>query len=418
VVEKASAGASDVVVTGLGAVTPLGANVTSSWQGMLEGRSGARVLNEPWAHELPVRIAAPAAVDPAAALPPAQARRMDRVTQLALMAVHEAWADAGLDTATELDTERLSVAVSSTIGVETMLAAHQTLQTKGWKHMSPYAVPSLLPNSSAAQIAIQYGAQGSAHAPVSACASGTEAIGLAADMIRLGRADVVIAGGAEAPIHPFGLGGFAAMRALSRRNDDPQGASRPFAKSRDGFLLGEGAGIVILESQAHARARGARVYGRILGIGMSVDGHRIAQPQPEGLGAAKAITRALADAGLSVTDIAHVNAHATSTPAGDLAEARALHRVCGAHVDQIAVSAPKSMIGHLQSGSGPVEAITTLLALYHRVVPPTLNAEETDDAIGLDIVTGSPRQLPQGPLAALSNSFGFGGHNATLVLAS
>ncbi|MFJ5680553.1 beta-ketoacyl-[acyl-carrier-protein] synthase family protein [Streptomyces sp. NPDC093097] len=408
------AGTSEVVVTGLGAVAPLGGDIPSTWQGLLDGRSGARALNEPWAKDLPVRIAAPAAVDPAAAFAPAQARRMDRGTQLALLATREAWTDAGLGTPQDLDTERLSVSVSSIIGTQTLLAGYEKLLTKGWRHISPFAAPSLLPNSSAARIAIAYGAQGSAHAPVSGCASGTEAIGLAADMIRLGRADVVIAGGAEAPIHPFALGSFAAMRALSRRNEDPQGASRPFAKDRDGFVLGEGAGIRILESHAHARARGARIYGRILGIGMSVDGHRIAQPQPEGLGAAKAISRALADADLAPQDIAHVNAHATATPAGDLAEARAL----GSHTDHVAVSATKSMTGHLQGGAGAVEAIAALLALHHRTAPPTLNAEATDDEIGLNVVADAARRLPEGPLAALSNSFGFGGHNATLTVAA
>ncbi|MFI1203012.1 beta-ketoacyl-[acyl-carrier-protein] synthase family protein (plasmid) [Streptomyces sp. BHT-5-2] len=412
------AGTSEVVVTGLGAVTPLGGDIPSTWQGLLDGRSGARGLDEPWAKDLPVRIAAPAAVDPAAAFAPAQARRMDRGTQLALMAAQEAWTDAGLGSPRELDTERLSVAVSSIIGAQTLLAGHEKLLTKGWRHISPFAAPSLLPNSSAARIAIDYGAQGSAHAPVSGCASGTEAIGLAADMIRMGRADVVVAGGAEAPIHPFALGSFAAMRALSRRNEDPQGASRPFAKDRDGFVLGEGAGIMILESHAHARARGARIYGRVLGIGMSVDGHRIAQPQPEGLGAAKAISRALADADLAPQDIAHVNAHATATPAGDLAEARALRSVLGSHTDHVAVSATKSMMGHLQGGAGAVEAIATLLALHHRTAPPTLNTEAPDDEIGLNVVAGTARQLPQRPRAALSNSFGFGGHNATLAIAA
>ncbi len=410
----------DVVVTGVGAVTPLGPDVPTTWQGMLAGRSGARALTEPWAESLPVRIAAPAAVDPAAAFPRAEARRMDRGTQLALLATREAWTDAGLaDAPTAVDRERLAVSVSSIIGLQTMLSAYDVLNHKGWRHMSPFAVPALLPNSSAARIAIDYGAQASAHAPVSACASGTEAVSTAADLIRLGRADVVIAGGTEAPIHPFVLGGFASMRALSQHNDEPQRASRPFAKDRDGFLLGEGAGIMILESEEHARARGARVYGRVLGAGMSVDGHRVAQPQPEGIGAAKAMDRALAEADVAAGDVVHVNAHATATPAGDLAEARALHRVFGRHVEDVVVSATKSMIGHLQGGSGGVEAIATLLALHHRVAPPTINTDNLDGEIELDVTAGSPRTLPaEGPLVGLSNSFGFGGHNASLVVAA
>lgn len=407
-----------VVVTGMGAVTPLGPDVKTTWQGLLAGRSGARPLTEPWAEPLPVRIAAPAAVDTAAAFPRAEARRMDRGTQLALLATREAWADAGLDETPALDRERLGVSVSSIIGLQTMLSAHDTLNSKGWRHMSPFAVPALLPNSSAARIAIDFGAQASAHSPASACASGTEAIALGADLIRLGRAEVVIAGGTEAPIHPFVLGGFASMRALSRRNEDPEGASRPFAKDRDGFLLGEGAGIVILESEEHARARGARSYGRVLGAGMSVDGHRVAQPQPEGLGAAKAMDRALSQADVAPGEVVHVNAHATATPAGDLAEARALHRVFGRHVDEVAVSATKSMIGHLQGGSGGVEAIATLLALHHRLAPPTINADNLDGEMELDVTADGPRKLPAGPVVALSNSFGFGGHNASLAVAA
>ncbi|MEU6060782.1 beta-ketoacyl-[acyl-carrier-protein] synthase family protein [Streptomyces sp. NPDC047097] len=408
----------DVVVTGMGTVSPLGADVSSTWKGMLEGRSGARVLDESWVGDLPVRICAPAAFSVCPGLSPAQVRRMDRGTWLALTALAEAWSDAGLDEEPAWDRERLAVCVSSIVGVQTMLSAHETLRRKGWRHMSPFAVPALLPNSTAAQIAIRYGAQASAHAPVSACASSTEAISLAADMIRLGRADIVIAGGTEAPIHPFVIGGFAAMRALSRRNSEPERASRPFAADRDGFLLGEGAGILILESASHARARGARVYAQVLGVGMSVDGYRIAQPEPNGRGAAKAITRALAEAGLGPEDIRHVNAHATSTPAGDLAEARALRHSLGAACDQVAVSATKSMTGHLQGGSGAVEAIAAILALHHRLAPPTINHDPMDPAIDLDIVTGAPRRLPAGPLAALSNSFGFGGHNATLVVAA
>lgn len=405
-----------VVVTGMGATTPLGGDAESMWDALLLGRSGAKPLQDAWAKELPVRFAAVAAVDPGPLLSATTARRADRSTQLALVAAQEAWRDAGLDRGTGVDPERLAVVVSSLLGVHTLLGAYDVRGRRGWSRIPPLTLASSLPNSTSAQLAITYGAQAAAHAPVSGCASSTEALALGADLIRLGRADVVIAGGADALIHPMVIGGFAAMRALSTRNHDPEGASRPFDRDRDGFVLGEGAGILVLESEEHARARGAGVRGTVLGAGLSVDGYRMAQPDATGRGAAKAMERALRDADLTPADIGHVNAHATSTRLGDLAEARALRRVLAAGTDSVPVSATKSMTGHLQGASGAVAAVATLLALRHRTAPATVNLDNPDPEVALDLVMKVPRALPVRPIAALCNSFGFGGHNASLVV--
>src|SRR5215470_15597384 len=308
-----------VVVTGLGATTPLGGDVASTWAAMLEGRCGVRLLTEPWAEELPVRIAAQAVADPAESVGRVQARRMDRCEQFALVAAREAWADAG---APEVDPERLGVTVTSGVGgIGSTLAAYDTLKEKGWQRISPYTVPMLMPNGSAGWISMEIGARAGAHSLVSACASGAEAIGYGIDMIRSGRADVVIAGGTEAAIMALNIGAFAVMRAMSTRNDEPERASRPFDAARDGFVLGEGAGIVVLESEEHAARRGAKVYAEVAGAGLTSDAHHIAQPDPVGAGASRAIRAALEDAGLEPGDILHINAHATSTPQGDVAEA-------------------------------------------------------------------------------------------------
>jgi len=311
----------EVVVTGLGAITPLGADVTSTWDGLLAGRSGVRKLTDDWASELPARIAAWAAVDPATLLDRVQARRLDRCEQFAIIAAREAWAHAG---APEVDPERLGVVVSSGIGgVASTLAAYDTLREKGWQRLSPFTVPMLMPNGSAGWISIELGAQAGVHTTVSACSSGAEAIGYGMDMIRSGRADIVLAGGTEAAIIELNIAAFAAMRALSTRNDEPERASRPFDKGRDGFVLGEGAGMVVLESAEHAARRGATVHAVAAGVGYSADAHHIAQPEPDGSGAILAIRRVLADAGVAADQVVHVNAHATSTPAGDEVEARA-----------------------------------------------------------------------------------------------
>jgi len=404
-----------VVVTGLGATTPLGGDVASTWDGMLAGRSGTGALTGDEYASLPARIAAAAAVDPATVIDRVQARRLDRCEQFALVAAREAWADAG---APEVPTERLGVVVSSGIGgISTTLAAYDTLRDRGWQRLSPFTVPMLMPNGSAGWIGIELGARAGIHTTVSACASGAEAIGYAIDMIRTGRADVVLAGGTEAAIIPLNIAAFAAMRALSTRNDEPERASRPFDKGRDGFVLGEGAGMVVLESAEHAQRRGARLHAVAAGSGYSADAHHIAQPEPSGTGIVAAIRAVLADAGLDPDQVVHVNAHATSTPAGDAVEGQAIAKALGPAADGVVVSATKSMTGHLLGGAGAVEAVATILALRERVAPPTINLDDPDDEARVDIAT-KPRELsPHGraPMAALNNSFGFGGHNVTLA---
>jgi 3-oxoacyl-[acyl-carrier-protein] synthase II len=404
-----------VVVTGLGATTPLGGNVADTWESLLAGRSGARKLPADWSPvPLPVQIAAPAAVDPATALERVQARRLDRCEQLALVAAREAWADAG---APELDPFRLGVVVSSGIGgVASTIAAYDTMNDKGWQRLSPFTVPMLMPNGSAGWLSLELNARAGVHTTVSACASGAEAIGYAVDMIRSGRADVVLAGGTEAAIIPLNIAAFAAMRALSTRNDEPERASRPFDKGRDGFLLGEGAGMVVLESAEHAAKRGATVHAVAAGAGYSADAHHIAQPEPEGTGILRAIQNCIADAQLDPEQIVHVNAHATSTPAGDVVEGQTIARALGAAASGVVVSATKSMTGHLLGGAGAVEAVATILALREHVAPPTINLDDPEDA-GVDIAT-EPRKLTphtSAPMAALNNSFGFGGANVTLA---
>jgi 3-oxoacyl-[acyl-carrier-protein] synthase II len=407
-----------VVVTGLGATTPLGGDVGSTWQALLEGRSGARVLPDDWANDLPVRIAAPAAVDPASVLDRVQARRLDRCEQFAIVAAREAWADAG---APDADPDRIGVAVSSGIGgIASTLAAYDTLNSKGWQRLSPYTVPMLMPNGSAGWISIELGARAGVHTTVSACASGAESIAYAIDMIRSGRADVVMAGGTEAAILPLNIAAFAAMRALSTRNDEPQRASRPFDKGRDGFVLGEGAAMLVLESAEHAARRGARVHAVAAGFGYSSDAHHIAQPAPDGHGLVRVMRNALANAGLSAGQVVHVNAHATSTPAGDIVEAQAIATALGEAASGVVVSSTKSMTGHLLGGAGALESVAAILALRERVAPPTINLDDPDDEAGIDIAT-EPRPLEQrggAPMAALNNSFGFGGSNVALAFAA
>jgi 3-oxoacyl-[acyl-carrier-protein] synthase II len=379
-----TAGHETVVVTGLGATTPLGGDVASTWSAMLEGRSGVRRITEPWAEDLPVRIAAAAAADPVEAVGRVQARRMDRCEQLALVAAREAWADAG---APDVDPERLGVTVTSGIGgIGSTLTAYDTLKEN-------------------------------AHSLVSACASGAEAIGYGIDMIRSGRADVVLAGGTEAAIMPLNIGAFAVMRAMSTRNDEPERASRPFDKARDGFVLGEGAGMLVLESLSHARQRDATVYAIAAGAGYSSDAYHIAHPAPDGAGVISAITRALADAQVEPTRVVHVNAHATSTPEGDTVEAQALAKALGAAIDGVVVTSTKSMTGHLLGGAGAIESVAAILALREHVAPPTINLEDLDEEVPVDVAT-EPRPLSKRgsePMAVLNNAFGFGGHNVSLV---
>ena len=405
-----------VVVTGLGATTPLGGDVASTWNALLAGKSGVRKLENDWAQLLPVHFAAQAAVEPLDVMDRVEARKLDRSQQFALLAAREAWQDAG---APDVDPQRLGVVIASGIGgVLTLLGGYDTLKEKGARRVSPHTVPMLMPNGPAAQVGLELKAQAGVHTPVSACASGAEGIGYALDMIRNGRADVVVAGGTEAGIHVLPMAGFAAMMALSTRNDDCTKASRPYDKDRDGFVLGEGAGVLVLESEEFARARGARIYAEVAGQGITSDGYHIAAPDPEGTGAARAMKAAMHDAGVSASEIVHLNAHATSTPAGDIAESMAIHAALGDQTPKVCVSATKSMTGHLLGGAGAIESVFVVLALHHRLAPPTINIENFDEQITLDVVRDTPRLLPQGPIAALNNSFGFGGHNVALVFRS
>lgn len=407
-----------VVITGLGATTPLGGDVASTWQAALAGRSGARPLANDWAekYEIPVTFAATLAVPAADVLPRPETKRMDPSAQYAMIAAREAWAHAG---APEVEGERLGTVVSSGIGgIWTIMDAWDTLREKGARRVLPMTVPMLMPNSPAAYVELEFGARAGAHALVSACASGAEAIGYGVEMIRSGRADVVIAGGTEAAIHPMPIAAFAASRTLSTRNDDPEGASRPYDTGRDGFVLGEGAAIVVLESEAHAIARGATIHARIAGVGLSSDGYHITSPEPTGRGQVAAMRSALTDAGITAADVRHVNAHATSTVVGDLIEARGVREVLGTAADSVALSATKSMTGHLLGGAGALETVFTVLALRDRLAPPTINVTDPDPELALDLVRDTPRALPDGQIAAINNSFGFGGHNVALVVTS
>ncbi len=406
-----------VVVTGLGTTSPVGGDVSSTWDALVKGQSGVRHLDDPWAEDLPVKIAGRIAVEPTEVLERVKARRLDRSSQFAMVAAMEAWADSGLDGA-EIDNERLGVAMASGIGgVTTLLSNYDVLLEKGPRRVSPLAVPMLMPNAPAAQISLYVGARAAVNTPVSACASGNEAISLALDQIRLGRADIVLAGGTEAAIHPLPMAAFANMMALSKNAGDPTTVSRPWDIARDGFVLGEGAGVLVLETEEHARARGARIYAEVLGAGITADAHDIAQPDPAGRGGARAIVRALEESGISASDIVHINAHATSTPQGDIAEGLMIHATLGSHADEVVVTSTKSMTGHLLGGAGALEAIATILAIHHRVSPPTINLDDKDPQVELDIPT-SPRDLPSGDIAALNNSFGFGGANVAVAFGS
>jgi len=407
-----------VVVTGLGATTPVGGTVPETWEAILAGESGVRLMPFDWVetYELPVKIAATIKVSPLDLLARVEARRLDPAGQYGLVAAREAWIDAGTP---EVDPERLGVVMGSGIGgVITLLDQWDTLKEKGVRRVFPLAVPMLMPNGPAAAVSLELGARAGTHTPVSACASGAEAIGLAMQMIRSGRADIVVAGGTEAAMHPMPIAGFTAMQALSTRNDDPEGASRPYDTGRDGFVLGEGAAVVVLESEEHARARGARIYAEVAGLGMSSDAHHIAAPDPVGAGASRAMREAVESAGLSAKDIVHINAHATSTPVGDIAESNAIRLAFGDEADHMQVSATKSMTGHLLGAAGALETIFSVLAIHHRLAPATINLNDFDPAISLDVVHGEHRKLPEGDIAALNNSFGFGGHNVALAIRS
>jgi len=403
----------DVVVTGLGATTPLGGDVGTFWAGLLEGRSGVVALTEDWAADLKVRIAARMAVDPTEVLARVQARRLDRAQQAAVIAAREAWADAGF-TGKAADAgiapERVAVVIGTGIGgVGSLIREHDVILAKGPSRVSPLLIPQDMPNGSAAYVGLEIGARAGVHTPVSACASGAEAVAYGLDLIELDRADVVLVGGTEACVHPLTISGFAQMQAMSTRNDEPERASRPFDKGRDGFVLGEGAGALVLERRSSAVARGREPYAALAGAGITADAYDMVAPDPEGNGQRRAARIALERSGLDRSDVVHVNAHATSTPTGDAAEARWIAELLG---DQTVVTATKSMTGHLLGAAGAIESIATVLAVRNDVVPPTINLDDPDDGVLVDV----PRQTREMTVtAALNDSFGFGGHNVALL---
>ena len=406
-----------IVVTGLGATTPLGGDVKSTWSALLAGKSGVSTLQKPWVeqYEIPVTFAGQAAVPASEVLTPQECKRLDPSSQFALIAAREAWADAG---APEVQPERLAVEFSTGIGgVWTLLDAFDTLKERGARRVLPMTVPMLMPNGPAAAIGMDLAARGGVRTAVSACASSTEAIANAITRLQTGEIDIVVAGGCEAAIHPMPIAAFAAMHATSRRNDEPELASRPYDVARDGFVMGEGAGALVIETEEHAKARGAKIYAYLVGGAVTSDAYHITAPDPEGSGAARAVLATLKQAEAKPEDVVHINAHATSTPVGDIAEYTALKRVFGDHLGKIAVSATKASTGHLLGGAGAIEAVFTVLALKERTAPPTINLDNQDPEIPLDVVT-RPRKLPEGPLLAISNSFGFGGHNAVVAFRS
>ncbi|SDQ16620.1 beta-ketoacyl synthase [Microbacterium sp. cf332] len=406
-----------IVVTGIGASSPLGGTAPESWEGLLAGRSGSRTLEHEWIekYQIPVHFAAEAIVRPESVLERPVAKRLDPASQFAMVAAMEAWADAG---SPDVDPERLGVDFATGIGgVWTLLDAWDTLREKGPRRVLPMTVPMLMPNAAAGNLSLHFRARAFARTVASACASSTESIVNAIEHLQDGLADIVIAGGTESAIHPITMASFASMQALSRRNDDPATASRPTSVDRDGFVMGEGAGVLILETEEHARARGAKIYAYAVGGGVTADSYHITANDPEGAGASRAVRAALEQADASPDEVAHINAHATSTPVGDPNEYQALRSVFGDRVDEIPVSATKASTGHLLGGTGALEAIFTILALRERIAPPTINITEQDPAVPFR-VSGETQSLGEGDLLAISNSFGFGGHNAVVAFRS
>jgi len=402
-----------VVVTGLGALTPIGKNVSETWANALAGKSGIVKINQPWAEGLAAQIAGLVTVDPFEVLDRVSARRMDRSTQLGVIAVKEAWADAG---SPDINKERLGVFFGTGIGgLSTVLEQYDILNSRGPDRVNPMTVPMIMPNSAAAMVGLEVGARAGVHSPVSACATSAEAIAGALEMIRNNRADIVVAGGTEACVNRLAIAAFASMRALSTRNDEPQLASRPYDIDRDGFVMGEGAGALILEEEEHAIKRGAKIYGVVSGAGMSSDGYHIAAPEPEGAGASRAMKFALKDANAKASDVCHVNAHATSTPVGDIAEYKAMRSALGDALDNVVVTATKSMTGHLLGGAGAVESVFTIMGLKEGLIPPTLNLNNQDPEIQVNVAKNVPFKLASGANFALNNSFGFGGHNVCIA---
>jgi 3-oxoacyl-[acyl-carrier-protein] synthase II len=403
--------ADEIVVTGLGATTPLGGDVKSFWVGLLEGRSGVVVLDDDEWAELPVRIAAQMAIDPAETLSRVQARRLGRASQAAVVAAREAWADAGFaGTAEEtgLDPTRVAVVIGTGIGgVRSMISQYETLHAKGPGRVSPLLIPMTMANGAAANVGLDVGAQAGVHTPVSACASGSEAVAYGLDLLHLDRADVVVVGGTEACIHPLTMSGFAQMRAMSTRNHEPQRASRPWDKGRDGFVMAEGAGVLVLERAVDAAARGRTPYAVLAGAAITSDAYDVVQPG--GDGRVRVLKHAVQRAGLSLDDVVHVNAHATSTSVGDMGEAEVIAELLG---EDTVVTGTKSMTGHLLGAAGAIESIATVLSVHHGVVPPTINLEDPEDDLRVDVPRVARKMSVD---AAICNSLGFGGHNASVV---
>ena len=406
-----------IVVTGIGASSPLGGTAPESWASLLAGESGTHRLTHEWSelYDLPVHIAAEARVRPEEVLERQEVKRLDPSAQFALISAREAWADAG---APEIDPVRLGVDYATGIGgLWTLLDAWDTLREKGSRRVLPMTVPMLMPNAASAAISMSLDARAFARTVVSACASSTESIANAYEHLQLGLADVILAGGAESCVHPITLASFSSMQALSRRNDDPATASRPYDVDRDGFVMGEGAATIVMETEEHAKARGAKIYAEIAGTGVTSDSYHITAPDPEGRGAARAVFAALEQAGATVDDVTHINAHATSTPVGDIAEYKALLAVFGDRVHEIPLSATKAAHGHLLGGTGALEAIFTILAVKERIAPPTINIANLDPEIPLKVST-STQKLGDEAQLAITNSFGFGGHNAVVAIRS
>lgn len=406
-----------IVVTGIGATSPIGGTAPESWAALNAGESGIHTLETDWAetYELAVHFAGKAKVQPFDVLERPVAKRLDPSSQFALIAAMEAWADAG---SPDTPKERLGVDWATGIGgLWSLLDAWDTLREKGPRRVMPLTVPMLMPNAPSAAVSMHLEARAYARTVASACASSTESLINAYEHLQAGYADVVITGGSEAAIHPITIASFNAMQALSKRNDEPSTASRPYAVDRDGFVMGEGAAALVVETEEHALARGAKIYAELCGGGVTADSYHITAPEPEGKGASRAVQIALAGAGASPDDVTHINAHATSTPTGDIAEYNALKVVFGERIDEIPVSATKAATGHLLGGTGALEAVFTVLALQDRSAPPTINVAQQDPEIPLTI-SSRPISLGDGPQLALSNSFGFGGHNAVVALRS
>ncbi|MBI2773100.1 MAG: beta-ketoacyl-ACP synthase II [Chloroflexi bacterium] len=403
-----------VVITGIGAVTPLGNDIRTTWDGLIAGRSGigriTRFDPAPYESQIAGEIKD---YDPLTWMDRKDARRTDRFTQLGVGAAAQAIQDGKLDTAK--DNDRIGVAIATGVGgLETLIEQVLVMEKRGPSRLSPFLVPMLMANAASAQVSMQFGLRGPNLTHVSACASSAHALGESAEMIRRGMAEVMVAGGAEAAVIPLAIGAFSNMHAMSRRNDDPEHASRPFDKDRDGFILSEGSAAVILEEREHALARGARIYGELIGYGATADAYHITSPSPEGEGNARAMKMALTEAGLRPADIDYINAHGTSTQPNDREETTAIKQVFGDHAHKLMVSSTKSMTGHLLGAAGALEAIACILAIQNGCVPPTINYTTPDPALDLDYVPNTARAAKI--KTALSNSMGFGGHNASLIL--